>query len=269
MKPASHCYEDANCATTHTKHSWPELIPRNIEALPARTRVRPTCGVHAAPPTACVWAFGRMQPCNGGTLFTWSEASLTHSRFHSSFYFSSSPWEWKWRGGGVRLHVYASFFMPSDFFSIFIFLPTSLNFLFSSTFSLCLPPCHLSISFTLLSFCLPFSLPWAGWATAGLSVRIWIIEVYWVWSADGEMAVMDLSALFRNHRVCADTCPVKARGALQNLQWQWGSWARHALKKDGSGPDHICTGAYSHMQVHTRHGNTQMSGEGHASKKWE
>lgn len=174
-----------------------------------------------APPTACVRAFGRMQPCNGGALFTWSTASVTHCHFHSSFYFSSSSWE----GAGSKFTSVPPCFFFSFWFLFHLYFPSHIS---KRSFLICiqLPPCHFSISSSLLSS----SLPWAGWATAALSVRIWIIEVYWVWSADGEMAVMDPSALFRNHRGRANTCLVKARGVPLKLGSQRESRARHALK---------------------------------------
>lgn len=94
----------------HVERCRPELIPRNMDALPACAQVRLACGVHVAPPTACVRAFGRMHPCNEGALFTWSTASMTHCHFHSSFYFSCSSWGGEWE---VRVHVYAFFFLFS------------------------------------------------------------------------------------------------------------------------------------------------------------
>lgn len=136
---------------------------------------------------------------------------------------------------GVRVHVYAFFFL---FSCLLTPLPSLFSFPHLKTFI-----CHLhSVSAYLLAIfpsvplyflppSLSPSLPWADWATAALSVRIWIIEVYWVWSADGEMAVMDPLALFRNHRARADTCPVKARGVLLKLGSQRESRARHALKR--------------------------------------
>lgn len=63
------------------------------------------------------------------------------------------------------------------------------------------------------------------------SVRVWIIEVYWVWSADGEIAVLDLSVLFRNHWVYADTCPVKAHGSSDKAQGTAGELSQERPKK--------------------------------------
>lgn len=144
---------------TSAQQCRPEGIPRNMDALPARAWVSLTWGVRATPPTACVRALGRMQPCNGGALFTWSRASVTHCHFHYSVYFSCIFWEGGGWGGQSSHLCLLPFFMPSNSLSIFIFLPTSWDFLFSSAFSLCLPTCHLSISSTLLSSCLPPSLP--------------------------------------------------------------------------------------------------------------
>lgn len=75
--------------------------------------------------------------------------------------------------------------------------------------SLC--PFLFFISLTLL---FPPVFPYLHWPSVCLSFRVWIIEVYWVWSADGEMAVMDLSVLFRKCWVYADTCAVKVRRSV-------------------------------------------------------
>lgn len=68
-------------------------------------------------PFACVWTFEHMHRCNGGTLFTWNTASMTHCHFHSSFYFSSNSW----RGRGSEFMSMPLFSKPSDSSSIFIF----------------------------------------------------------------------------------------------------------------------------------------------------
>lgn len=216
-----------------------------------------------APPTACVRAFGRMQPCNGGALFTWSTASVTHCHFHSSFYFSSSSWE----GAGSKFTSVPPCFFFSFWFLFHLYFPSHIS---KRSFLICIQSLFTSLPFFhqfLFTFFLP---PWAGWATAALSVRIWIIEVYWVWSADGEMAVMDPSALFRNHRGRANTCLVKARGVPLKLGSQRESRVEARPKmKDSTVPDRTCTGAHLHMQVQTRHGNTQKPGKrvwGHTRK---
>lgn len=98
-----------------------------------------------------------------------------------------------------------------------------------------LSPLSLLLFFT-FNILLFFLFPYVCWATVCLSVRLWIIEVYWVWSADGGMAVIDLSVLFRNHWVYADTCPVKAHRSFAEAQgtveggwgWGWGLGGGHA-----------------------------------------
>lgn len=114
-----------------------------------------------------------------------STLSLDHFSF--SFFFTPS---------------YSSF-VPSDF------LPSTIKHSPYSSF----PP------FTPFHLTFPSCvIPYASWATAGLSVKVWIIEAYWVWSADGEMAVMDLSVLFMKRWVYADTCPVSAHRSLAEAQ---------------------------------------------------
>lgn len=108
--------------------------------------------------------------------------------------------------------------------------------------SLC--PFLFFISLTLLS---PPVFPYLHWPSVCLSVRVWIIEVYWVWSADGEMAVMDLSVLFRKCWVYADTCAVKVRRSVAEAPNTTGGSTPigHAQKWYSSSSTCAC----SHMQV--------------------
>lgn len=95
-----------------------------MDALPARTRVRLTCGMRMAPPTACMRVFGCMQPCNGGALFTWSTAGVTHCHFHSSFYFSSSSWEWE---GGPEFTSMPPFFFHAFWLLFHLYFPSHIS----------------------------------------------------------------------------------------------------------------------------------------------
>lgn len=52
-----------------------------------------------------------------------------------------------------------------------------------------------------LFFCVPFR------PLESLSFKVWIIEAYWVWPADGKMGVMDLSMLLSRVQLLSDTCP--------------------------------------------------------------
>lgn len=100
------------------------------------------------------------------------------------------------------------------------------------------------IFLTLLS---PPVFPYLHWPSVCLSFRAWIIEAYWVWSADGEMAVMDLSVLFRKCWVYADTCAVRIHRAIAEPLNTVGEHIVHAQKWHSSYS--TCTCACSHTQV--------------------
>lgn len=105
----------------------------------------------------------------------------------------------------------------------FFFFPISL-WLILSTFNQ--PFSHSSLPFALPQCTIspPVPIPHVESLPACLSVcqGIWIIEVYWVWSAYGETAIVDLSVLFRKRWVYADTCPVKAHGSFAGAQGRGG-----------------------------------------------
>lgn len=189
-----------------------------------------------------------MHACNEGTLLTWPLNRSQHDSL-SGFFFSSHSISAR------ALQVQSSpssrsltFFAPSNSSSVFFFFSplhfsrTIFIYIQSTPFSF---PLYLSVFFTFISLLLsPPVFPYAHWAKACLSVRVWIIEVYWVWSADGEMAVMDLSVLFRNRWVYADTCPVKARRSTGHRRGARLGTPQRRISCNGT-----CTCACTHMQV--------------------
>lgn len=74
-----------------------------------------------------------------------------------------------------------------------------------------LPASLALLLFIFLSLHYPSSDRYACWAPACLSFRVWIIEVYWVWSTDGKMTVMDVSMPLVAHSHWAT--PVQLRPA--------------------------------------------------------
>lgn len=175
----------------------------------------------------------------------WSAASMTHCHFFSSHSISA-------RALRVQSSPLSLSHPPLSPFSCLLTLPLSFFFLsislwlfFSSTFNQSPSTFSLSLYFSLLCSLMP------AWATAGLSVRIWIIEVYWVWSADGEMAVMDLSVLFRNAECMLTPVQLRRHSALLKRRAQQGSSAGHARKQLSS--NCTCTCAHSYRQVQISH----------------